>query len=104
MLSDKGHLMNREESELQLERIEKKLDALTIQQASLTASLAVRCPFESERIDDLARDLWGNGKLGIKMRIDRLEQINRVAWTVIAVIVTLAGILIGAAAGGYFNH
>lgn len=95
--------MTREEADQpQLERIEEKLDALTVQQTALSSALSVRCPFESGRIDEITHDLWGNGKPGIKTRLERLERILHVAWVVVCVASAMAGMAIGSFLDSFF--
>ncbi|HQU42384.1 MAG TPA: hypothetical protein PK867_06205 [Pirellulales bacterium] len=86
----------------QLDHIEDKLDVLAVQQASLAASLSVRCPFEAGRIDDLASTVWGNGTPGLRARVENLERIHHIVWVIICVATGLAGIMIGSYADSFF--
>ena len=85
-----------------LQAINEKLDDVREWQTRQT----VVCEARGELLTDLKRTLWGNGKLGLETRVDRIETYAKaattsvkVAWTVvtaaIAAIAAVAGHLLG---------
>lgn len=64
--SENGRTMTREKTTILHDQLQQVLLRLT--------QLATTCEARKKCSDDIAKELWGNGDVGLKVRVDRMEQ------------------------------
>lgn len=78
-----------------------KLDQIAASMASLTLAFHEHAAEEKscrQKVHDLSGEVWGNGKPGLKTRIDRIEQRSHLLWGAVCAGAAVAGFLADKAA------
>jgi hypothetical protein len=73
-----------------------KLDAIATALGELSIAFAKHDAKEEacrKRVHDLSAEVWGNGKDGLKTRVDRIEQRSHLLWGAACVGAAVAGFL-----------
>jgi hypothetical protein len=71
-------------------RIEEKIDSLTTTLMSHIGRQDAREESQTKILRDIQIDLYGNGKPGMKLDVDRMKRIfSRLQWTVTAIVAPL---------------
>ena len=86
-----------QENEL-LQAINAKVDQLLTWQTKQS----VVCMNARHKLDTVATEIWGNGKTGLKTKVDRLTDRNKLLWAALTIAGTVTGMIAGMVAGHYW--
>ena len=89
--------MTAQENEL-LQAINAKVDQLLTWQTKQS----VVCMNARDKLDAVATEIWGNGKTGLKTKVDRLADRNKLIWAALTIAGTVVGMIAGIVAGHYW--